>query len=305
MPRPPRSLVVAAFAAVYLVWGSTYLAMRIALEAMPPFAVGAVRFLAAGIPLYLVLRLRGAARPTPREWRSATIVGTLLFLGGNGGVLWSELYAPSGVVALLVGMVPLWLMLIGWWRGVAVPRALDFFGVALGLAGVALLVHPDGGRGAGGVNLVGAGIMVVSTLAWSVGTFVARAAPMPAVPLLGGAMEMVTGGAALALAAQLHGEWATIAWTSIPASAWWSLAYLAVFGSLVAFTAYRWLLGVTTSAMVGTYAFVNPIVAVALGSWFAAEPFGRRELAAMLVIVGAVALLTRPGARAVPAEPAE
>lgn len=302
---PTRAKLLLAFAAVYFIWGSTYLAIRFAIETVPPFLVGGSRFVLAGALMYGWLRLRGAARPSMTEWRSAFIIGPLMMTGGNGAIVWAEQYVPSGVVALLVALVPLWMLLLGWLRGGGRPSVREALGVATGLAGVALLVSTDGNPANGGVSPLAALVMICSTLSWSVGSMIARDAPLPKSPLLASAMEMLAGGAGMLLIAAVRGEFGQLAVSAISARSGWSILYLAAFGSIIAFSSYKWLLTKVSPAAVGTYAFVNPVVAVALGWAFAAEPLGVRTLVAMVVIVGAVVAISVKPRHQVLAEPAE
>ncbi len=302
---PSRAKLFLAFAAVYFIWGSTYLFIRFAIETVPPFLVGGSRFLIAGLVMYAWLRMRGAARPTRAEWRSAFIIGPLMMTGGNGGIVWSEQFVPSGVVALLVAMVPLWILLLVWLRSGPRPSLREWIGVAIGLAGVALLVSTDNDPARGGISPLGLLVMVCSTLSWSVGSLIARDAPLPASPLLASAMEMCAGGIGMLLIALARGEYAQLAVSAISWRSVLSIGYLALFGSIIAFSAYKWLLNKTTPAAVGTYAFVNPVVAVLLGWMFASEPLSLRTVAAMFVIVGAVVMITLRPRHPVLAEPAE
>jgi len=302
---PARAKILLAFAAVYFIWGSTYLFIRYAIETIPPFLVGGIRFLFAGSVMYAWLRLRGAPRPTRAEWRSAFIIGPLLMTGGNGGVVWSEQYVASGLVALLVAIVPLWMLLLVWARGGGAPSGREWLGVAAGMFGVALLVDLGSGMSQGGVSPLAALVMIFSTLSWSVGSLIARDAPLPAEPLLATAMEMLAGGAGMMLIALLRGEATQLVASHVSLRSVLSIAYLAFFGSIIAFTAYKWLLNKVSPAAVGTYAFVNPVVAVLLGWMFAAEPLGVRTLAAMVVIVGAVVLISLRPRHQVLADPAE
>jgi len=302
---PTRAKLLLAFAAVYFIWGSTYLAIRFAIETVPPFLVGGSRFLLAGAVMYAWLRARGAARPTRLEWRSAFIIGPLLMTGGNGGIVYSEQFVPSGIVALIVALVPLWLLVLGWMRGGGRPSGREWFGVAVGLVGVAMLVSTDGNPSNGGIGPLPLLVMILSTLSWSVGSLIARDAPLPASPLLASAMEMLAGGAGMVLIAAVRGEFTQLAMSSISWRSSLSIGYLAVFGSIVAFSSYKWLLTKASPAAVGTYAFVNPVVAVALGWAFAAEPLGPRTIVAMLVIVGAVVTISLRPRHALLADPAE
>ncbi|HEV8631542.1 MAG TPA: drug/metabolite exporter YedA [Thermoanaerobaculia bacterium] len=296
--RRSRLKVAAAFAAVYVLWGSTYLAIRFALETLPPFWMASSRFLIAGSLLYVWARRRGAAPPQRLHWRSALIVGGLLLLGGNGGVVWAEQRVPSGLAALLVATVPLWMvMLDGAGRGWRRPATQVLLGVALGLAGVALLVGPGRFAGGRGVDPLGAVVLIAASLSWTAGSLYSRRAPLPASPLLGTAMQMLGGGACLAVAGLVAGEWHRLDLAAASQRSLLAVAYLVVFGSLVGFTAYAWLLRVSTPPLVATYAYVNPVVAVLLGWAFAGEPVTARTLVAAAVIVGAVMLITTHRAR--------
>jgi len=302
---PTRAKLLLAFAAVYFIWGSTYLFIRFAIETVPPFLVGGIRFLLAGAVMYAWLRVRGAARPTRAEWRSAFVIGPLMMTGGNGGIVWSEQFVSSGIVALVVAIVPLWMLLLSWMRGGARPSGREWIGVATGLVGVALLVSTDNNPAQGGLSPLALLVMVFSTLSWSVGSLIARDASLPASPLLASAMEMLAGGVGMLVIALLRGEHAQLAVSAVSLRSASSIAYLALFGSIIAFSAYKWLLNKTTPAAVGTYAFVNPVVAVVLGWAFAAEPLGPRTVIAMVVIVGAVVMITLRPRHEVLADPAE
>jgi drug/metabolite transporter (DMT)-like permease len=296
--RPTRLRVAAAFAAVYVLWGSTYLAIRFALESLPPFWMASSRFLIAGTLLYVWARRRGEPAPTRIHWRSALIVGGLLLMGGNGGVVWAEQRVPSGLAALLVATVPLWMvMLDGAGRGWRRPPVQVLLGIGLGLAGVALLVGPGKFAGGLGVDPLGAGALLLGALCWATGSLYSRRAPLPPSPLLGTAMEMLGGGACLAVAGLVSGEWGRLDLAAATPRSLLAVGYLVVFGSLVGFTAYVWLLRVSTPPLVATYAYVNPVVAVLLGWAFAGEPVTARTLVAAAVIVGAVVLITTYRAR--------
>ena len=290
----PLAGVLAAFAAVYVIWGSTYLAIRFAIATIPPFAMAGVRFLTAGALLYAVARARGAPRPTARQWRATTLIGAGLILGGNGGVVWAEQRIASGVAALLVASVPIWIVLLDGLRpgGVRPARGV-VAGLALGLAGIALLVGPDELAGGGRIDPLGAGAVLFATLAWAAGSVYARSAPTPRATLQSVGMQMLTGGALLVLTGLVPGEAAAFDASAVTPRSVLALAYLIVFGSLIAYTAYVWLLGVAPAARVATYAYVNPVVAVFLGWALADEPLTARVVAASVVIVGAVVLITR------------
>lgn len=284
--------ILLAIAATWLIWGSTYLAIAFAVAELPPFIVAGVRNLVAGLLMYGWLRARGAPRPTAADWRRAIIIGLLLLGIGNGAVTWSAQAEPSGVVALVVSLVPLWLMVFGWLgqRGVR-PTVIEVAGVALGLTGVLLLVAPWGNQ-IGAISLVGLVVLLTSTLAWSIGSLYSRHLPPLPQPLLGSGMEMLTGGAALLLVSLLTGEWRAIDLNAVTARGAVSLLYLIAFGSIIGFSAYKWLLMQVRPAIAGTYAFVNPVVAILLGWSFAGEVLSPRLIVAMTMIVSAVAMIT-------------
>ncbi|MGH7476209.1 MAG: drug/metabolite exporter YedA [Longimicrobiales bacterium] len=304
---PSRAKVIAAFAAVYIIWGSTYLAIRFAIETMPPFLMAAVRFLIAGALLYGWRRAVGVPRPNGREWRSALVVGGLLLLGGNGGVVWAEQTVPSGIAALLVAIVPLWIVLLDWLRpGGVRPSGGVMVGVLIGFAGVALLIGPDAllGGGTAPVDPVGALVLMVASLSWAVGSLYSRAAPKPSAPFIATGMQMLAGGVLLLVAGVLTGEPARLDVESISAKSLLALLYLIIFGAIIGYSAYIWLLRTVPAARAATYAYVNPVVAVLLGWALADEPLNTRTLVGAAIIIGAVALITttrvRSRARAAP-----
>ena len=286
---PSRLAVVSAFAAVYVVWGSTYLAIRFAIETLPPFLMAGVRFLIAGALLYVWARFRTGERPSPRHWRSAATIGGLMLLGGNGGVVWAEQFVASGLAALIVATVPLWMVVLEWLApGGSRPSRFTFVGLVAGFVGVAVLVGDSNKLDAAQVPWIPAAVLLFASASWAVGSLHSRRAPLPRSPLLATAMEMLGGGALLAATGLLFGEGNAALVGEVSAKSVLSLAYLIVFGSILAFSAYIWLLRVTTPARVSTYAYVNPIVAVALGSLMAAEPFTPRISIAAALIVAAV-----------------
>ncbi|NLF13008.1 MAG: drug/metabolite exporter YedA [Anaerolineaceae bacterium] len=299
---PARWRVPAAFAAVYTIWGSTYLGIRFAVETLPPFLMAGTRFLIAGTILYAIMRRRGAPAPIRLHWRSAFIVGALMLLAGNGGVVWAEQVVPSSIASLMVATVPLWMVIFNWVRGDRIrPTAGVAAGLAMGMVGILLLV--SAGRGGGGQTFNAAGLVVLSvgSLSWAIGSLYSRRAPLPGEALLGTAMEMLAGGALLFLAGLVTGEAGHIAWQNVSSRSVLALVYLILLGSLIGFSAYIWLLRNSTPARVSTYAFVNPIVAVFLGWGLGGEPLTARTLIAAAVIVGGVALITTYQPRTAPA----
>jgi len=293
VPKLPfRLALLAAFAAVYVIWGSTYLAIRVAVETLPPFLMSGTRFLLAGAMLY-GWAARGAARPGTRAWLAAALLGALLLLGGNGGVTWAEQTVTSGMAALLVASEPLWIVLLDWLRpGGRRPGLTPVLGVALGFGGVALLLGPGALSGVAGVNL-GAIVIILAASSWAVGSLYARQAPLPTNGPQSSGMQMLAGGVLLTVAGLGSGELQRLSASSLSPRGLLALAYLVVFGSIVAFSAYAWLVKHTTAARASTYAYVNPVVAVLLGWALLGEPITGRTLVAAAIIVGSVALITR------------
>ena len=288
-----RLRIALAFLSIYTIWGSTYLAIRFAIETLPPFLMAAIRFLIAGGVLYAWMRLRGAPPPTWANWKAATIVGGLLLLGGNGGVTKAELVIPSSLAAVLITTVPIWMALLELLRkDRIVPTLHVVIGLVLGLGGVVLLVGPGDLGGSGGLNPLWAGVLIFAALSWAIGSVYSRNAPLPRTPLLGSGMEMLAGGALLLLVSLVSLEWVGFQPGNVSFLSLVSFIYLIVFGSLIGFSSYVWLLTKTTTARVSTYAYVNPVVAVFLGYFLAAEQLTLRTLLASSVIVIAVVVIT-------------
>ena len=297
-----RGKVIAAFLAVYVIWGSTYLAIRFAIETIPPFLMASSRFALAGLVLYAIAHARGAANPTLPEWRAGGIVGCLL-MTGNACVAVAEQRIPSGVAALLVAMTPLFMVLLEWMRpGGRRPTVGVFIGLFIGLAGVATLIGPASFAGGGRIDPVGAGIVVFGSLTWALGSIYSRHAAKPASALMMTATQMLIGGIFLGLCAIAAGEPGDFSLGQVSLRSFLAVVYLLIFGSLIAFTAFVYLLRVSTAAKVATYAYVNPVVAVVLGWLFAGEAVTPRMLVAAAIIVGAVALITTTEARSQSAE---
>jgi drug/metabolite transporter (DMT)-like permease len=293
--NPPSSLAIwTAMISVYIIWGSTYLAIRFAIETIPPFLMAGVRFLIAGGILYLIRWSRGDAMPSRSEWSSATIIGILLLVGGNGGVVWAEQRVASGVAALLVGTAPLWMVLIESLNPTGRrPSQWAILGIILGFVGIAVLIVPSQLTGIREeVDIVGASILIFSSLSWATGSLYSRHAALPSSPLMGTAMEMLGGGAGLLLLSFLSGEFSRLNLANFSARSIGGMVYLIVFGSWIGLTSYTWLLRVAPTPLVFTYAYVNPVVAVILGHLLAAEPLTLQILVAAAIVVGSVALTT-------------
>jgi drug/metabolite transporter (DMT)-like permease len=297
--RPSTLAVAVALGTVYVVWGSTYLAIAFVVESMPPLLAAGARFLAAGGILVAFLLAKhqwlsrrrgdsGAGMRWPRavEWRTALIVGSLLLLGGNGMVSVAEKTIPSGIAAVVIATVPIWLSVFDALLTRRMPSMLAIGGLLVGLLGVAILLLPSSGLDA--LNPAGIGILVVATVCWAAGSLYARRGPLPSNQLLGTGMEQIAGGLALLLAAAAVGELGQFHPAAVTGASLLGLAFLIVFGSLAAFTAYVWLLNHVAVTTVATYAYVNPVVAVALGVAFRGETMTPRTLLAAGLIIGAV-----------------
>jgi drug/metabolite transporter (DMT)-like permease len=288
-----RAQIVAAFASIYTVWGSTYLAIRYADETIPPFLMAAVRFLVSGVLLYAWARYRGAARPTRTHWRNATIAGGLLLLGGNGAVVWAEQFVPSGLTALLVSILPFWLVIIEWVRPPRqTPRAAVIVGLIVGFIGIVVLVGPGDLGGHGDISVTGAVVLIIGSLSWAMGSFFSRDAALPESGLLTTGMEMLGGGLLLTIVGFGAGELGSFHVAAVSRASALGLLYLITFGSLIGFTSYIWLLDKVSPAQLGTYAYVNPVVAVLLGWAIAGEKLSLRTGVAAAIVICAVALIT-------------
>ena len=294
---PSRFLLLAAFAAVYLLWGSTYLAIKYAIGSMPPLLMAGSRFLLAGGILWSVGRFSADYQaPTGPQWRTALVVGALLLVGGNGGVVLAERTLPSGLAALLVAVEPFWVVLLGWWwLGQARPGGRVVLGLLLGFGGVYLLVGPQLRAGGGQGQLLGAALVLAAAFSWAAGSIYGLRAPAAKSPVLAAGMQMLCGGALLLALGTARGEWRGFELRQVTLAAWLGWGFLVVFGSLVAFTAYSWLLRHAPPARVATYAYVNPVVAVGLGWALRGEQLSPGMLLGAAVIVGSVVLLTMPG----------
>lgn len=293
-PRPPRILLLAAFAAVYVIWGSTYLAIRVGVETLPPFLMGGVRYFLAGGLLLILLRWREVAWPSRRQVRNATVAGAIMLVGGNGLVAWAEQEVPSSLAALFIASTPVWFAAFDWLRpGGQRPFWTVWLGIIVGLAGVAGLVWQGDGSAAI-IGLSGALALLAATICWSGGSMLARHTDRPESPWMAAALQMLSGGAAMLLLSPMVGELRGFQLQAVSARSLFALIYLLIFGSWVAFSAYVWLLEVTTPARVSTYAYVNPIIAVFLGWALLGERVTPRMLAAAAVIIVAVVILTWP-----------
>src|SRR5882724_6077492 len=305
LPRTPggtTTLVLMAFAAVYVVWGSTYLAIQIGIESFPPLILAGLRHITVGLLLYPILRRKTGIRPTAANWRTAVVTGALLLFVGNGGVSWAELTVPSGIAALLVATVSLWLVIVDWLRpGGVKPVSRVVIGLLMGFAGMALLVGPAHLGGSERVDPRGAAVLVIASLAWACGSLYSKHGGMPSSAMLGVAMQSLAGGVILLIAGLFAGEFKGLHLGAISPRSWLALGYLIIFGSGIGFSAYLYILQKSTAARVATYAFVNPVVALFLGWLIAGEMITLRTVIAAAVILTAVILvITAPHRKPAP-----
>lgn len=291
-------VLIAAFAAVYVFWGSTYLAIKYTIETLPPFLMAGTRFAFAGGILYFIARIsKDYERPTRSHWKTSFIVGTLLLLGGNGGVVLAQHYIPSSMAALLVATEPLWIVLLSWiWLRSGRPNLKVGLGLVIGFAGVWLLI--SGRPSAAGPTADGYGqwigilAVIFGAFSWAAGSIYGLRASVPKSSLLTAGMQMIAGSVSLLLVGFVRGEWSTFAPSAVSNNSLFGLAYLIIFGSLVGFTAYSWLLKNARPSMVATYAYVNPVIAVMLGWLIAGESMTGQMLIGAGIVVGSVVLIT-------------
>lgn len=299
MKLPTRPGILAAFAGVYVIWGSTYLAILFAIKSIPPLVMAGVRFLLAGTILYAIARISGAARSNLIEWRTAAIVGTCLLLGGNGGVTLSEQYIPSGLAALLVATVPLYTVLLIWlFRMGDRPTVLTGFGLAVGFIGVGVLVGPALHVSRSGESphaWIGMVILLISSLIWSIGSLYSRRAPNAKSSFLAASQQMLCGGGLMLLIGVARGELRHFHPEQISMLSLGAFVYLVLIGGILGYGSYAYLLKHCDPAKVATYAYVNPVVAVLLGALFANEKLSLRTLLAAALIIGSVAIVITGG----------
>ena len=282
--------MILAFAAIYLIWGSTFLAIRYAVETIPPFLMAGTRVLAAGLIL-LVLTRRSWSGVRPVHWRSAAFTGGAMFLGGHGLLCWAEQHVPSGIAALVEASIPIWIVVLRTAPRRRMPDRLTIGGVTIGFLGVAILVLSRPLTGHVTEPIAAYAALLLSAISWSVGSLYTRSAPLPNSIGVSTGMQLVAGGVLLMLAGSATGEWGRLHVPHVSGLSVLSLFYLILLGSLVTFSAYGWLLRHTDPAIVGTYAFVNPLVAVALGRLIGGEPVCAAALAGGTLIIGAAVLM--------------
>lgn len=294
--RPASWKILLAFGIIYFVWGSTYLAIRVGVREVPPFLLAGMRFLVSGVVLYGWMRLKGSPPPTRQQWAGATLLGTLIFLMDYGCLFWAEQRVPSGIAAVVLATIPVFITLLEiiFLRTQRLTVRLAF-ALLLGLCGVAVLTGQSFSLGEVPINRAGALALIVASFTWSVATILTRRLPLPESKPMSAAAQMMTGGIQLFILAAFSGEFAGLRWQTVSRNAWLSLIYLIVFGSIAGFTAYLWLLHYESPTKVGTYAYVNPMVAVAIGYFFGGEAVGRRTLlGALLILISVITIVTSP-----------
>jgi drug/metabolite transporter (DMT)-like permease len=286
--RPSRWLVVLAYAAIYLIWGSSYIGIHFAIQSLPPFLMTATRFLLAGGVVIVWARLRGTPWPTLIQWRTAIFTGFLLFVVNNGGIVWAEAHGlPTGVAAVLVATVPLWMVLLTWLRpGGVFPGTVVLGGLALGFVGIILLASPDHAA----LNLAGVAMVLVAAFAWAFGSLYAKDAPS-ASPTFSVGAQLLSGGVIQLVISLASGELPRFDVSQVTATSVVAMVYLAIVSSVIAYSAFVWLMKVSDPAKVATYAYVNPVVAVFLGWLLANEPLTPRTLASAGIIIASVVII--------------
>ena len=296
--KPPAWKVMFAFAMIYFVWGSTFLAIRVGVREVPPFLLAGIRFLIAGVVLYLWMRAKGTHSPSAREWGAASLVAIIIFVCDYGLLFWAETRVPSGVAAVVLATIPVFMtmseILILRTQRLS-PRLV--VALLIGIAGVGVLVSHTVNLGEAPIDPVGAGALLVAAVSWSVASALTKKVPLPSVKAMSSAAQMLTGGALLLVTALLLGEFRGFHFSAVSRGAWLALAYLIVAGSIVAFTAYVWLLHHESPTKVATYAYVNPAVAVLVGYFLGGEAIGPRTIAGTLLVLVSVVLITTAPAK--------
>lgn len=300
------TLVLICFAIVYIVWGSTFYAIRVGVETFPPRLLSGFRYLFAGLVFYPLVRATTKEKPTLPQWITALVVGALLFCIGNGTVSWAELTVPSGIAALLVATVSLWMVLVDWLRpGGVRPPPRVIAGFFLGFVGMALLVGPKHLGNSERINPVGAFALIAASLAWAIGSIYVRHRPLPRSPLLGAGMQMLCGGVLLCFMSTAIGETRHFHFADVTLRSWLALGYLTAFGTALGYSAYAYILRHSPASRVATYALVNPVVALFLGWLLAAEPLTlRTALASGIILTAVLLVITAPHKTEIEAEEA-
>ncbi len=300
--QPRTWKVLLAFAIIYFVWGSTFFAIRVGVREVPPFLLAAMRFVVAGIVLYGWMRARGTPSPTFRQWRAVSVLAFLIFVGDYGLVFWAEQRVPSGITAVMMATIPAFMTIFE----ILILRTQQLtsrlaIALLVGLGGVGVLVSHTISFGEAPIDTAGACALVVAAMSWSVGAVLLRRLPLPAAKIMSSGSQMLAGGVLLAMTAALLGEFRGFHVQAVSRAAWFALLYLIVAGSIVAFTAYVWLIHHQSPTKVGTYAYVNPVVAVLLGYFLGGETIGARTLFGTLMVLVSVIVITTTPARKIAA----
>src|SRR6202166_1179076 len=293
---PSRWKILLAFAIIYLVWGSTFLAIRIGVQEVPPFLFAGMRFIVAGIVLYAWMRAKGTPSPARREWAAISLLAVLIFVMDYGLVFWAEQRVPSGIAAVMLATIPVFMSLaeILFLRTQGLTLRLAF-ALLVGIGGVGVLVSRSGGFGEKPIEISGAIALVVAAISWSLAATLTRKVTLPESKVMSSGAQMLTGGIFLTLTAALLGEFKGFHPQTVSSEAWFALAYLIIAGSIIAFTAYVWLIHHESPTKVGTYAYVNPVVAVVVGYFLGGEAVGRRTVfGTLLVLVSVIVITTTP-----------
>ncbi len=305
--RPAKWKILLAFAIIYLVWGSTFLAIRVGVHEVPPFLLAGLRFFVAGAAMYAWLRVTGTPNPTRRQWIGASLLGGMIFVVDYGCLFWAEQRVPSGIAAVVLATIPVFITLLE----ILLLRTLRLsiglaFSLLLGIAGVAILMSNSLSLRQAPIDRGGAAALLLASFTWSVATVITRRTPLPESKPMSSATQMLAGGAQLFVFSALKGEFSTFHARAVSWNAWFALLYLIVAGSIVGFTAYVWLLHYESPTKVGTYAYVNPVIAVLLGYLFAGEALGARTmLGTLLVLISVVAITLKPKSKGKPSIPAK
>lgn len=295
---PPLWLLLPAFGAIYFIWGSSFVVARIANQTLPPLLMMGTRILLGGLIVYALALRQGVKPPNRRQWLVATVIGILLFLSTNGIVSWSVVHLPSGIVALMMSAIPMWMVVLGWlFADGKRPTLLVIFALALGFGGIAMLFRPEEYAVDSPLAPVAFALLLLSPVTWVVGSLISRRASMPKSPFMSTGMTLTTGGAALVLLSILVGDAAQFDVSTLTWQAVFAWAYLSIAGSVIGFSAYVWLLRVQPPSRVATYAYVNPIVALTLGALLAGEQITLRIVIAAATIITAVAIVTSSQSR--------
>lgn len=291
--HPKTLIVILAFLSVYIFWGGTYLGMKIGLESFPPFFMAAIRHLSAGVIMLSLALVKKEPKPQKNELLNGAIVGILLLLMGNGLVAWSEQRLPSAIASLVITSVPFWVMTLNWVSGdKKKPTRIELFSLFFGFIGILMMVFQGNSTETQALDPIGLIVLLIAAFSWSLGSLYSRHKAVPKSSLYSTAVQMLAGGSTLFVFSSLLGEPSTVIWSNVSTRSWMAMAYLILFGSVIAYTAYIWLMKNVNPTLASTYAFINPVVAVFLGFWLANESFSTQTLIAAVLIIASVMILT-------------